>query len=177
MGLYFYRAMGAATLDAGMYEGIEADRTVTGQAALTVLLSSLATGLGASAWFGIGPVQLLTVTAIALVTWVAWAMLIYQIGSRLLPERETHSDLGELLRTTGFAASPGLFQVLGAIPPGAGFVFAITTVWMLAAMVVGVKHALDYQSTVRAIVVCLIAAALCLVVAFCLAALLSYRVH
>jgi hypothetical protein len=44
-------------------------------------------------------------------------------------------------------------------------------------MVVGVKHALDYRSTTRAIAVCLLAAALCVVVAFCLAALLSYRVH
>ena len=177
MGLYFYRTFGAATLDAGMYEGIEADRTVTGQAALTVLLSSLATGVGASAWFGIGPVQLLTVSAIALLTWVAWAVMIFHIGSRLLPEPDTHTDVGELLRTTGFAAAPGLFQVLGAIPPGAGFVFAITTVWMLAAMVVGVKHALDYRSTARAILVCVIAAALCLLVAFCLATLLSHGVH
>jgi hypothetical protein len=177
MGLYVYRALGAATLDAGMYEGIEADRTVTAQAALTVLLSSLATGIGASAWFGIGPMQLLTVSAVALVTWVAWAVLIYQIGSRLLPEPGTHTDLGELMRTTGFAASPGVLQVLATIPSGAGLVFAITTAWMLAAMVVGVKHALDYRSTARAILVCLIAAALCLMVAFCLAALLPHRVH
>jgi hypothetical protein len=173
MGLYFYRVLGAASLDAGMYEGIEADRSVTGQAALTVLLSSLATGFGASAWFGLGAVQLLAVSAVALVTWVARAMLIFQIGSWLLPEDKTHADLGEVLRTTGFAASPGFFQVLCAIPSGAAFVFALTTTWMMGAMVIGVKHALDYQSTARAIAVCLIAAALCLAVAFGLAVLVS----
>jgi hypothetical protein len=176
MGLYFYRVFGAATLDAGMYEGVEVDRSVTGQAALTVLLSSLATGIGATAWFGMGPARLLAVSAVALVTWVAWAVLIFHIGSRLFPEPETHTTLGELLRTTGFAAAPGFFQVLGAIPPGAGFVFALTTTWMIGAMVVGVKHALDYRSIGRAIVVCLIAAALCLAVAFGLAVLLSHRV-
>jgi hypothetical protein len=177
MGLYFYRLFGAATLDAGMYEGIEADRTVTGQAALTVLLSSLATGICAATWFGLGPLQLAAVSAVALVTWVAWATLIFQIGSRLLPEPATHTDLGELLRTTGFAASPGLFQVLGAIPPGAAVLFGVTTAWMIAAMVVGVKHALDYQSMTRAIAVCLIAAGLCLAVAFGLAVLLAPAVR
>ena len=39
MSLFFYRVMGAAMLDASMYEGIEGDRSVTGQAAAAVLLS------------------------------------------------------------------------------------------------------------------------------------------
>lgn len=176
MGLYFYRVFGAATLDGGMYEGVEADRSVTGQAALTVLLSSLATGIGATAWFGMGPVQFMAVSAVALVTWVAWAVLIFHIGTRILPEPGTRTNLGELLRTTGFAASPGFFQVLGAIPPGAGFIFALTTTWMIGAMVIGVKHALDFRSTARAVAVCLIAALLCLAVALGLAVLFSHRV-
>jgi Yip1-like protein len=176
MNLYFYRLLGAATLDAGMYEGIEVDRTVTGQAVLTVLLSSLATGIGATAWFGMGPLALVSVSAVALVTWVAWAVLIFNIGTWIVPGTETRTDLGELLRTTGFAAAPGLLQVIAAIPPAAVPVFAITTTWMIAAMVVAVKHALHFQSMGRAITVCLTAAALCVLVAFGLAVLLSHSV-
>jgi hypothetical protein len=33
-------------------------------------------------------------------------------------------------------------------------VFAVTAVWMLAAMVVAVRQALDYDSTARALAVC-----------------------
>ena len=33
-------------------------------------------------------------------------------------------------------------------------VFVITAVWMLAAMIVGVRQALDFRSTARAIAVC-----------------------
>jgi hypothetical protein len=173
MGLYFYRLIGAATLDASMYEGIEADRSVLGQATLTVLLSSLATGIGATAWFGFKPGMLAAVAALALVTWVAWAVLMFQIGSRVLPEPETSTDLGELLRTIGFAAAPGILQVFGLITVMAVPVFALSAVWMFAAMVVAVRHALDYQSTGRALAVCAIAASLCLALAFSLGLLFS----
>ena len=173
MGLYFYRLIGAATLDASMYEGIEADRSVIGQAALTVLLSSLATGLGATAWFGFKPAMLVVVAGLALVTWIAWAVLMFQIGSRVLPERETNTDLSELLRTIGFAAAPGILQVFGLITVMATPVFVVTTLWMFAAMVIAVRHALDYHSTGRALAVCAIAASLCLALAVSLGLLFS----
>jgi hypothetical protein len=41
-------------------------------------------------------------------------------------------------------------------PPLSIWVFAICTLWMLVAMIVGVRQALDYSSTLRAIAVCAI---------------------
>src|SRR5262245_43161000 len=111
MALFAYRLFGAAMLDPGVYEGIEHDRAATRQALATVLLSSLATGIGVAGWRGPSPTLLLAVTAFALLTWVVWAMLMFQIGARLLPGRDTETSLDELLRTIGFAAAPGLFQV------------------------------------------------------------------
>ena len=61
-----------------------------------------------------------------------------------------------LLRTTGFAAAPGLARVVGIVPMLTGVVFIVTGVWMLAAFVVAVRQALDYTSTLRALGVCLI---------------------
>jgi len=160
MGLFFYRLLGAAMLDAGMYEGIEADRHTTGQAILAVVLSSLAAGVGASEWLGTRLATFGVVTCLALVTWSAWAMLVYQIGTRVLPAAETEADWGQLLRTTGFAAGPGFLQVFGLIAPARGAVFVLTIAWMFVAMVFAVRHALDYQSTGRALAVCAAAAAL-----------------
>jgi hypothetical protein len=165
MRAYVYRLSGAVTLDAGTYEGIEGDRSAIWQAAATVLLSSVATGLGATAWFHLTAGTVLTIAAIALTTWVAWATLVFQIGSRVLPSPATDTTLGELLRTTGFSAAPGLLQVLALLPSIAAPIFALTTVWMFAAMVVAIRHALDYTSTGRAIAVCGLAAGLCLVTA------------
>ena len=173
MSLFLYRLMGAAMLDAGMYEGIEADRHITMQAMATVLLSSLAAGIGATGWFGVHFPTLAGVSAVALVTWVAWAMLMFQIGTRLLPEPQTSVTVGELLRTTGFAAAPGLLFVFATLPRMALPVFVGVTLWMFAAMVIAVQHALDYPRTRRAVAVCALAAGLVLVLAVGLGVLLA----
>lgn len=160
MTLFFYRLMGAAVLDGGSYEGVEANPHVTWQAAAIVLLSSVAAGIGAGGLYGLHPATFASVSALALVTWMAWAMLAFQIGTRLLPGPDTSATLGQLLRTTGFAATPGLLQVFALLPGMAIPVFVVTTAWMFAAMVVGVRHALDYESTGRALAVCAVAAGL-----------------
>ncbi len=83
----------------------------------------------------------------------AWALLILQIGSRLLPEPGTRVDVTELLRTIGFASAPGLLRVVGVLPALTIPVFAITSMWMLVAMVVAVRQALDFTSAARVLAV------------------------
>jgi len=162
MGLFGYRLMGAALLDRAVYEGIEADRRALGQAMVTVLLSSLAAGIGVAGWRGPDIATVVLVAAIALVTWTAWAMLMFQIGGRLMRTAETRTSLTELMRTIGFAASPGLLQAFGAFPRVTVFAFAIAWIWMFAATVVAVRQALDFTSTARTLLVCAIAAGICL---------------
>ena len=165
MGLFVYRMVGAALLDASVYEGVEADRTAMRQAVAAVLLSSIAAGIGASGWHGPSLATIGAVSALALVTWVAWAMLMFQIGARLLPEPTTRSSPAELMRTIGFAASPGVLQAFGALPRITTAVFIVTWIWMFVATVMAVQHALDYRSTARTLAVCGLAAALSLVMA------------
>ena len=75
---------------------------------------------------------------------------------KILPEPQTKADHGELLRTIGFSSSPGLIRILAIIPGLAGILFLVTSIWMLVAMVIAVRQALDYQSTLRAVAVCII---------------------
>jgi hypothetical protein len=165
MGLYLYRLMGAAMLDAGMYEGIEADRTTTVQAGTTVLLASLAAGIGAGGWYGVHPLTLVGVSVVAAITWLIWAVLIFHIGVHVLPSPQTNVTLGELLRTTGFATAPGLVLMLAMVPGLSGIIFGVTGLWMLATVVVAVEHALDYTSHWRAMAVCLIAVSIVMTLA------------
>src|SRR5579862_3073186 len=148
------RLIGALSLDAAVYEDVEADRTATGQALAVVLLSSVAAGIGARGLYETSIPRLVFIAAISLVAWVAWALLTFEIGGRLMPEPQTRVDPGELLRTIGFASTPGLLRVLGVIPGVTIPIFAGTAVWMLVATIVAVRQALDYASTARAVAVC-----------------------
>jgi hypothetical protein len=147
----------AALLDRGAYEEVETDRAATRQAFAVVLLAALAAGLGSlenNGWRGI-----LYISAAALAGWWVWAGITCFVGTRILPGPRTVSDLGELLRTLGFASSPGVLLVLAVIPPLAPWVFLGCGLWMLVAMVIAVRQALDYEGpggTARAIAVCAI---------------------
>jgi len=157
-----YRMIGALLLDRLTYESVERERPTTGQAVGVVLLSSLAAGIGASGWEGPRLITLLTVAAVALFTWLAWAGLILYVGGLVMPERQTRVDYGELVRTTGFAATPGLLQVFALLTPIAIPVFIASWVWIIAAMVVAVRQALDFSSTWRALAVCIVTLAVVL---------------
>ena len=147
------RMIRAASLDGSVYEEVEADEGATGQAMVVVVLSSVAAGIGA---WQLGLTGLIVAALGALIGWFIWAILIYFVGTTLLPEATTKATPGELLRTLGFAASPGVLRVIGFIPLLGWLVSFIVSIWMLITMVIAVKRALDYQSTLRAIVVCLI---------------------
>jgi hypothetical protein len=160
MGLYAYRLFGAAVLDPAVYEGIEADPSANRQALATVLLSSMAAGIGAAGWRGPDLATLVLVALVALATWIAWALLVYQIGGRMMPAPETRTSVSELVRTIGFAAAPGLLQVFAIFPRMTVPVFVVAWLWIFAATVTAVRHALDYESVPRTLVVCALAAAL-----------------
>jgi hypothetical protein len=154
---FVYRLMRAAALDPTLYEEVEADSTTTPQAAAAVVLASLAAGIGAGGWRGASLTTFALFSVVALLLWVAWALLVLRIGGRLLPEPQTNATAGQLLRTIGFAAAPGLLQIFAMFPNVTAIVFGVSAAWMLAAMVVAVRHALDYRSTAHAIGVCVLA--------------------
>ncbi len=148
------RMIRAAKLDVQVYEEVEADKTAMGQAMAVVVLSSLAGGIGFMQESGL--MGLVLGTGASLLGWYIWAFLTYIIGTKLLPEPQTQADHGELLRTIGFSSAPGMIRVLALLPGLDAIVNLVASVWMLVAMVIAVRQALDYHSTYRAIGVCLI---------------------
>ncbi|MBI4198112.1 MAG: YIP1 family protein [Chloroflexi bacterium] len=143
------RMIGVATFKVSTYEEIEADKSATSQAIIVVILVAIATGIGgagAAGWLGmvVGVIG-------AIIGWVLWAWITFFIGTTLFRTAETKADWGELARAIGFAQTPGLLRILGIVGVISGFVFLIASVWQLATMVVGVRQALDYKSTWRAV--------------------------
>jgi len=149
------RMFGAAKLDANVYEEVEHDSAATGQAAGVVVLSSVAAGIGSIGYMD-ATTAIVVGTIVALVGWLIWAGLTLLIGTKLLPAEETEADMGQMLRTLGFATAPGVLRVLGFVPGVGGLIVVAGNIWMLVAMVVAVRQALDYSSTGRAVGVCLI---------------------
>jgi hypothetical protein len=150
------RIFRAAKLDSDLYEEVEADKSAMTQAMTVVVLSSVAAGIGSIGMGAGGPASFLVGIIASLGGWYLWAYVTFFIGTKVLPEPQTESNPGELLRTLGFASSPGFIRVLGIIPGLGALVFAIASIWMLVAMVIAVRQALDYKSTLRAVGVCAI---------------------
>jgi hypothetical protein len=148
------RVKGVLFLDVKTFEEIEANKTANGQALVVVIAASLAAGLGAGIQLGV--IGLLRETIGALVGWVMWAGVTWVIGSKLLPEPQTRTDMGELLRVIGFAYAPQLFAFFAFIPFLSGIVSTVVAFWLLAATILAVRQALDYVSTLRAAAVVLI---------------------
>ena len=154
MNMLTRRMIRAAKLEVDLYEEVEADKGALGQAMAVVVFSSVAAGIGSIHQGGAGGMVVGTVAA--LIGWYVWAYLTYLIGAKLFPEPQTIADHGELLRTIGFSSSPGLIRMAGLLSGLSGIVFSAAAIWMLIAMVIAVRQALDYTSTLRAVGVCVI---------------------
>ena len=148
------RVTGVLALRASVFEDIEADTHANAQAFGVVVLASLAAGLGGG--LGGGALGMARETIGAVVGWVMWAGVTYVLGARLMPERDTHTDMGELLRVIGYSYAPSFFALFAAVPlVGYGIRVAVDF-WLLATTVLAVRQALDYKSTLRAFAVVLI---------------------
>ncbi len=171
MGQLTDRMLRAAKLDPHLYEEVEADATAMPQAMLVVVLSSAAAGIGS-----MGMVEhpnLILSTLGALIGWYIWAFMTYWIGTKLLPEKDTKADYSQMLRTIGFSSAPGILRVLGVVPFLTNLIFVVAGIWMLVAMIIAVRQALDYQSTARAVGVCAIGWLIQLLFAWILLALMT----
>jgi len=141
------RMLGAAQLDGRTYQQVERDTTADTQALVVAALSSVAAGLGARA--GVRGVILGSIAAMAL--WVIWTVIVYWVGTSVLPGQDTHADWGKVARTLGFAQAPGVLRVFAIIPVLGEVIRAVVDVWVLIANVIAVRQALDYRSWPRAL--------------------------
>jgi hypothetical protein len=161
MASFQSRVVGAMQLKAASFEEVEHDTTATGQAALVVVLASVSSGI-AFLWYG-GVWGVFGSAVWALVSWMLFAGLVWIVGTRIIPGRATQADLGQLLRTMGFAQAPGLLAFLGVIPLLGWPIWLAVFLWTVTATVVAVRQALDYDHTARAVAAVVLAIVLAIV--------------
>lgn len=138
------RSLGIVQLNDATYEEIEHDTSALPQAVIVVLAVGLAGGIGAigdSVWGIIaGPVA-------AIVGWAIASFFIYMVGTRLLPSAETQADLGQVLRLYGYAAVPGVANVLGFIPVIGAIVALAALIWGIVCAVKAIMHSVELSMT------------------------------
>lgn len=145
------RMFRAACLQSQLYEEVEAEPRSIGQAFLVVLLVCAAGALGS--WLALRPpVVIATDVLEPLVLWLAGGAFTYMVGATFLRGPETVTTYTEVLRTTGFAWTPGLLRIFLGVPPASlGFgITVLADVWILVAGVIAVRQALDF-TTLRAV--------------------------
>ncbi len=153
------RMLGAARLNTDTFEEVERDSGATIQALLVVILVAIASGIGGILSGDATILDGLLFGVIrGIVGWVVWALLALLVGTTILKTADTHADWGQVARGTGFAQTPGIFNILVFIPIAGGIILILSLIWQLAAMVVAIRQSLDYTSTWRAFFVILIAA-------------------
>jgi hypothetical protein len=154
MKLFLNRFFRAAKLDVSLYQELLDDPKLFNQALIVVFIYSMMSAFGTFGRTGATGNNIGMITT--LIGWYVWALSTYFIGARILPEKQTEPDRSALMRVLGFASAPGVLRILGFIPNFGIAILAIATVWMLAAATVGVKLALNYRSTGRALGVCIL---------------------
>ena len=154
MSRFLNRFFRAAKLDASLYQEIIEDGGAMNQALIVVLIYSMASAYGTFGRTGVTAINIGMITT--LLGWYVWAFSTYIIGARILPETQTKPDRKALMRTLGFASAPGVLRLLGFVQGLGLTILLIAAIWMVAAATVGVKQALSYESTSRAMGVCII---------------------
>jgi hypothetical protein len=132
--------IGAATLNIQTYEEVEHDTTATGQAAGVVALVALAGAIGGFGAAGYGVIGGIVWSFIG---WFIWSAVTLFIGTKVF---NGTADMGEMLRTLGFAQSVGILTVVGIVPLLGWIVAPVAGIWMLVCGVVAVRQALDFTT-------------------------------
>jgi len=155
------RVVGAMKLDPNAFEDVERDTTAMSQSVGVIVLAAVAAGIGNL--FSGGFRGILYGACVSLIGFMVWSLIVWVVGTKVMPEPETKADYAETFRVLGFAAAPGLASVLliiGVIPIlgwiAAFFIWVLIWLWQIAAMVLAVKQVLDYSTIGKAVVVVII---------------------
>jgi len=136
---------GALTLDARTYREVEQDVDANGQAALTVIIAALASGIGALAGSDWLRIALGTIVS-SVVQWIVFSFVAYFVGSTLFATPQTSATPGQVLRTLGFAQAPKFFAVLGIIPILGWIAGLVVFIWFIVAAITALQEAFEFNA-------------------------------
>tara|TARA_B100000780_G_scaffold245770_1_gene189969 strand:+ start:1312 stop:1833 length:522 start_codon:yes stop_codon:yes gene_type:complete len=167
ISLFLNRVFRSIKIDPEVFNEVQKDKNATISAAIVVVLSSSAAGIGA---ISLGASNFMLAPFFSLISWFVWAYIVYFVGVKLFPDTKTKTTQFALLRAIGFSSAPGIIRIFGFNEDLMTVTFIGSAFWMLVCMVVAVKETLNYKSLWKALGVVIIS---WFVQAFILLAILS----
>jgi len=151
--LFLNRVFRSVKIDPEVFNEVQKDKNATISAAIVVILSSTAAGIGATK---IEMGNFILAPVFPLISWFVWAYIVYFVGVKLFPDTKTKTTQFALLRAIGFSSAPGIIRIFGFNEELMTVTFIGSAFWMLACMVVAVKETLNYKSLWKALGVVII---------------------
>jgi hypothetical protein len=142
---YGDRIVGVLRLDPRAFRDVEQDTGANGQAAMTVFIAAIASGIGAL--FSRNALQnVIGIGISSILQWIVFSFVAYFVGASLFSSGQTSVTPGQVLRTIGFAQAPKFFAILGIIPILGWIVGLIVFVWFIAAAILALKEAFEFDT-------------------------------
>ena len=85
----------------------------------------------------------------AIITWFVWAILIYVIGVKLFPDKDTKIPFKKVLTAVGFAHAPGLIRFFAVTPELMIPIIFLAQFWIFAGLIISTKQILNLQSNMK----------------------------
>ena len=86
----------------------------------------------------------------AILTWLVWSILIYVIGVKIFPEKESKIPFKKILIGVGYAHSPGLIRFFAVTPDIVLLIVFLTQFWIFASLIISTKQVLNLKSNFKA---------------------------
>ena len=85
----------------------------------------------------------------AILTWFVWAILIFVIGVKLFPDKQTKVSFKKVLTGVGYAHAPGLLRFFAITPELMIPIIFLTQFWIFASLIISTKQVLNIKSNLK----------------------------
>ncbi len=85
----------------------------------------------------------------AILTWFIWAILIYVLGVKIFPDKQTKVSFKKVLTAVGFAHAPGLLRFFAVTPELMIPIIFITQFWIFATLIISIRQILNFKSNLK----------------------------
>ena len=85
----------------------------------------------------------------AILTWFIWAILIFVIGVKIFPDKQTKVSFKKVLTGVGFAHAPGLLRFFAITPELMIPIIFFTQFWIFASLIISTREILNLKSNFK----------------------------
>ena len=84
-----------------------------------------------------------------LINWFVWSVLIYVIGVKIFPDKDSKVPFKKILIGVGFAHTPGVLRFFAVSPDLMVPIIILTQFWIFAGLIISTKQILNLKSNLK----------------------------